>query len=111
AAAARRGTRAGPGTPDGRRGPADPAMAGTSARIADAGRGGPSRGRAAVPEVPVNRWSNGLARAWPMPTIDHRKTLCTAAISPQEFSLHLLRCTALSLTALLAVALPPLTSC
>src|SRR5690606_15512087 len=74
AAAARRGTRAGPGTPDGRRGPADPAMAGTSARIADAGRGGPSRGRAAVPEVPVNRWSNGLARAWPMPTIDHRKT-------------------------------------
>jgi outer membrane murein-binding lipoprotein Lpp len=46
-----------------------------------------------------------------MPTIDHRKTLCTAAQAPQEVSLHRRRRTALLLTAALAVAAPLLTAC
>src|SRR3954471_8801752 len=66
---------------------------------------------AAVPEVLVNRWSNGLARARPLPTIDHRKTLCTVAQSPREASLHRRRRTALVLSAALAAAAPLLTAC
>ena len=62
-----------------------------------------------MPEIAVNRWSNGLARAGPLPTIDHRKTLCTVAQSPWEVTLHRRR-TAIALSAALAAA-PLLTAC
>lgn len=64
-----------------------------------------------VPEVLVNRWSNGLAPGDPLPNIDHRKTLCTVAQSPREASLHRRRRTALVLTAVIAAAAPALTAC
>lgn len=64
-----------------------------------------------VPEVGVNRWSNGWPRAGPLPTIDHRKTLCTAAQSPREAHLHRRRRTALLLSAAITAAAPLLTAC
>jgi outer membrane murein-binding lipoprotein Lpp len=76
------------------------------------GRPPPGGNGAAVPEVEGNRWSNGLAGARPLPTIDHRKTLCTVAQSPQrEVSLHRRRRTALVLSAAIVAAAPLLAAC
>lgn len=63
------------------------------------------------PQLLPSRWSNQWPIPVPLPNIDHRKALCTAAQSPREAPLHRRRRSALTVSAALLCAAPLLAAC
>lgn len=63
------------------------------------------------PQLRANRWSNQWPRPPGLPTIDHRRVLCTEAQSRREAPLHRRRRTALTVSAALLIAAPLLAAC